>query len=343
MTDQRLQVASEQSSKLIEELRRSVGMAADYAGLDKHACVYVCGSLGRREMLKPTDLDLFFIWDDSKGPAGPSNLQKYKFFGKMYELVYESANGDEHAAGDVRRFKDPSGDGAYWDFIPRSQLMDIGSRQEDYTNAFTARMLLMLEGVPLYNEIMFDDMLNEIVGEYFKESDDHPDDFHPTYLINDIMRYWYTLALNYENLFNPDDPGMADDRNKSNRMRLKLKFPRRWTCFSMIACLFKRDLTKEYVVGCMKSTPLERLYKVAGFCPRTEQTVDEIVDDYVWYLGVHDQEPKRDWWHETTDGEPNKVIAFRHADAFKGQFSELFRHLSKDNPELVSETEFVIA
>lgn len=59
-------------------------------------------------------------------------------------------------------------------------------------------MLLLLEGRPLANDDLFDQVLLETIGFYFRDFAKHREEFRPYALINDILRYWRTLCLNYE-------------------------------------------------------------------------------------------------------------------------------------------------
>ena len=59
-------------------------LATVYDNKYKNVVVYVCGSLARYEMVESSDLDLFFITNDKKILS--SNLNKYTFFSKMYEI-----------------------------------------------------------------------------------------------------------------------------------------------------------------------------------------------------------------------------------------------------------------
>ena len=132
-----LEEAKELSNTRIKDLRSKFEKGIH----NKDICVFACGSLGRLEITDTSDLDLFFIlMDDTTGKEREiSNIDKYRFFSKIYDINHEMG------------FQDPSKGGFYWDFITECRLLDIGSRIEDFNNSFTARMLLMLEAKPLHN------------------------------------------------------------------------------------------------------------------------------------------------------------------------------------------------
>ena len=74
----------------------------------------------------------------------------------------------------------------------------LGSPEDDGLNAFTARMLLLLESRPVYNAERYRRILKAVIGFYYRDFSDHSEHFRPTFLINDILRFWRTLTLNYE-------------------------------------------------------------------------------------------------------------------------------------------------
>lgn len=285
-------------------------LATVYDNKYKNVVVYVCGSLARYEMVESSDLDLFFITNDKKILS--SNLNKYTFFSKMYEI---SKNNN---------FEDPSKEGYYWEFIPQCNLLDIGSREEDFNNSFTARMLLILESKPLLNENKYENLLSIVLDKYFEEYSNHSGDFYPLFLMNDILRYWYTLTLNYEYRRDP-----SDSKNKRYWKRLKLKYARLLTCFSFVACLCSESTTKEDVIKFVHLTPFERLNYLTTIHPELSNIVVEIQREYAYYINLHSQNDT--WWND----ENNKEDAFKHAESFHSLLiHNLLKKVVEKNPSL---------
>lgn len=307
------QIIDNSKEKLIE-LRSELAIAfqEDEDDTYKNICVYACGSMGRLEITDKSDLDLFFIAnlnDDKKFTV--HNLFKYTFFSHLLEINKKL------------NYPAPSKQGAYWDFILKQDLLDIGSRKEDYNNSLTARMLLLLESKPVYNDDGYEKLLVDTVNRYFVDYEDFHDDFSPQFLMNDILRYWYTLTLNYE--YRRDDKDSANERNWK---RLKLKYARLITCFSMLACLYRERINAKYVVECAKLTPFGRLDMLAENNRDIEETVEKIKKEYVWYLNLRKEDSN--WW---TDA--NKANAFAHADNFHSLVvHDLMKALADKNPKL---------
>lgn len=279
-------------------------------------CIYACGSLGRLEMSSGSDLDLFFILKNYNGHRYEyTNIEKYCFFAHVNKV--SSSLG----------FPPPSKGGMYWDFIAEEDLKDIGSRKEDYNNSLTARILLLLESKPLYNEEIYDSLIKEIVLLYFTDYKDHPKDFYPMFLMNDILRYWYTLTLNYE--YRRDD---SDKITKKYWKRLKLKFSRLLTCFSLLACLYQESISPDDVIAYVKMTPFERLYTLAESDSAITGIIEEIEQEYKWFIELRINSDDS-WW----DNEDNKTDALQHADKFHEIFiHKLMKYVSEKNKNLKS-------
>ena len=304
------------STKRLNELRTELS-AMDIDGLlGGQICIYACGSLGRLEMAAQSDLDLFFIsgvdLSEKEDPVPFTNVGKYRFFSQLYDM-----NKKLH-------YKDPSGGGRYWEFISKKNLLDIGSREEDYNNSFTARMLLLLESKSLYNDNAYLSLIDSTVEKYFVDYPDNSDGFFPLYLMNDILRYWYTLTLNYE--WRRDD---SDDANKRYWKRLKLKYARLITCYSMLACLYKKAITPDIVKKYVLMTPFERLESLANDNHQLSEFVSEIASEYNWYLELRTRGPEL--WND-----PNKKAeAMNHADKFHDLLvHRLMGSVSKGNAAL---------
>ena len=307
------------SSAKYEELKKR--LEDTYGGKPEfqNICVFACGSMGRSDMTETSDLDLFFV-DDSPEEQPLTDLNKHIFFAELYKINNEL------------KYQKPSKEGMFWIFTCKEDLLDIGSRGEDYKNSFTARLLLMLESKPLFNENLYNKLITETVDRYFTDYEKVKEPFLPLFLMNDVLRYWYTLTLNYE--FRRDE---KDDEYHKNWKRLKLKYARLLTCFSLYLCLFKKNITREHVISCIKMTPLERLTKITEWYSDTTPIVKKIEKEYEWYLKLRKEKP--DWWSKGN----NKTNAWKHADRFhKYMIRELMKQVATTNPKLSEKTELNI-
>lgn len=305
----------------IEKLREELlDVCPENSSLKNNICIFACGSIGRLEMTCKSDLDLFFIIMNVDGikESTQTNLDKYIFFTNVYNINKKLG------------YKEPTGHGIYWDFITQNNILDIGSREEDFNNSFTARLLLILESKPLFNDDAYNKLVDDVLdNRYFKDYPRHTENFYPLCLMNDILRYWYTLTLNYE--YRRDD---NDTENKKNWKRLKLKFARLITCFSMIACLYKKNISAVHVKQCIKMTPFERLDMLALDCNDVKVIVEEIKEKYGWFLMLRNE--NENWWSLGK----NKEVAFRKAEDFHEIVVRKFmKIISATNPTLHKKTD----
>ena len=185
------QIRSTETAERIKTLRASLAtQLSDLPESDAHPslCIYATGSLARREATSHSDLDAFFLLsgDEADKPLGRI---------RDVRILNAVLNAQEEAG-----FPDFSNDGAYLKFLYIDNVVKcIGHRDDDYKNAFTARILLLTESIYLYGEPNFLAFRKNIVDVYFQDYHDHSQDFRPIFLLNDILRFWRTLCLNYEN------------------------------------------------------------------------------------------------------------------------------------------------
>lgn len=105
------------------------------------------------------------------------------------------------------RFPEFSGDGQYLAHYTEQELIGtLGKPDDDASNTFTARLLLLLESQPLLGKDIYDEAIGEVVAAYWKDYEDHKIDFIPTFLTNDILRLWRTFCVNYEARTAADPP-----------------------------------------------------------------------------------------------------------------------------------------
>ena len=86
--------------------------------------------------------------------------------------------------------------GAYLNHYSLHDLIDtLGKPEDDLMNTFTARLLLLLESKPFVGEKVYESTLEAVIEAYWRDYEDHKDDFIPQFLVNDILRLWRTLCV----------------------------------------------------------------------------------------------------------------------------------------------------
>jgi hypothetical protein len=180
------QTSREYSLGRLRELGKKLGAAEPL--LSGHPlCVCATGSYGRLEAWEHSDADVFFLYDD----ADETQRLPVTSFIRFAALLIDTA--------DEMQFPPFSGDGRYLEVQYVGEMENVlGSPRDDSLNAFTARMLLLLESQPVYDAATYLRLMERIVGFYYRDYADHMEEFLPTILLNDILRFWRTLTLNYE-------------------------------------------------------------------------------------------------------------------------------------------------
>ncbi len=207
-------------------------------------CIYVAGSLGRLEIGQISDLDVFLFADDPDKQADSRTLSRLEEIQALSEIIQVNSELGLPAF---------SGDGEYFKIHEVSQLLaGTGTSTDDSENLFTTRLLLLLESKHLSNEALYVSATKKVFEMYIRDGTGR-EDYRPLFLLNDILRYWRTICLNYERT--------RHDRSKPWwKKNLNLKFSRKLTVFStVLAILIEHVDTFEKFLPITSMTPMERL------------------------------------------------------------------------------------
>ena len=186
-------------------------------------------------------------------------------------------------------FGDFSNDGQYLEIHYIDDILDnLGSPSDDYQNFFTARLLLLLESYPLFNKRLYNKTIEKIINSYFRDYHDHDEEFRPIFLVNDIMRYYKTMCLNYEHKRNRPTAD-REKKNKAHLKNFKLKFSRLLTCYSTIFSLIqtKKRITPSHLLKIVARTPIDKLQM---FYDTKPTLIKDILDLYIWFLQINDKQ-----------------------------------------------------
>lgn len=209
-----------------------------------NVAIFAAGSLGRLETGRSSDLDVFFLakqTDSSSDALRPvSRLEEISLFAKLIEINTQLA---------LPKF---SGDGRYLKVHDLKRVISsTGDAHDDSENLFTTRLLLLLESKSLWNDDLRKEAISSVLAYYFKDGKGKKD-FRPLFFLNDVLRYWRTLCLNYER-----------DRVTSLKWwktNLNLKFSRKLTVFSTVLIILTKSASDEIsFLEMTEKVPLERL------------------------------------------------------------------------------------
>jgi len=267
--------------KLRDELKEAEARSAG------KACVYATGSFGRCEASPHSDLDLFIV--------GKVNEDGKRLLKRLDEICIKA---DLIEITRKLRIPEFSGDGRYLEYYTVHEFTKtLGTPEDDVTNTFTARLLLLLESCPLLERSVYQDVTDEVIAAYWRDYADHKNDFMPAFLANDILRLWRTFCVNYEarTARVPDE-----EKAKGKLKNYKLKHSRLLTCYSALLCLLavyrlQNTVSPTDATAMIGMTPTERLEWLLGqaHLAHAHPKISKLLEQYERFLeATNAEEPE---------------------------------------------------
>ncbi len=309
-----------------------------------HTTIYAVGSGGRSELSPHSDLDVFLVKHGE-----PRRIDEVRLQSAVLRAM--------RAQG----FEDPSNDANFLKLHSGQTLIErLGEPSDDWENTFTARMLLLLESRPLLGTGAHEALAVKALDAYWKNVERHREDYLPIILLNDIVRYWRILLLNYESKTAEKQRRMerrlpdpeSEERKSAERdlegdkqfRSYKLRFSRCLMCYSSVAYLLaealatqsagrKAHVTREAVERMVRLTPLERMAEAAAKA-RSAERVPEIGAAlrglYAGFLR-DSARPKAELLTVFADAQSRRPL-FRAAWEFGEKMYDFIDALGKNNP-----------
>jgi hypothetical protein len=171
--------ARRHTAQRIEERRALL----DGLAIDPGATVVLMGSWGRHELTGGSDDDYVLL---ARGVA-PAD-------GGWGPLHDTSAKVAERFARDPGGFGAPGRQGVFAEVVYSAELMRVGLDDDTNTN-LTRRMLLVLESVAVCHADVLAGVRRDVIHDYL--SDAMKDRRPPRFLLNDLVRYWRTIGVDF--------------------------------------------------------------------------------------------------------------------------------------------------
>ena len=194
----------------IEKMR---DVASELFGERSDIIIGVNGSVARREYTSGSDVDHFFLSTvcDSCNRVDVSTEEK-----KFREAL------------ESKGLKMPANGGVFEGALYQGKLLHPIGGDEDTNKTLTRRMLFLLEGEWIFNQSAFDELRRQLIAQYVSDSLEH--DKLALYLLNDIIRYWRTICIDFEY--------KTSGGKKPRAIRLaKLRVSRMLLCFAGIVAV----------------------------------------------------------------------------------------------------------
>lgn len=282
-----LRTARATTDRILGELREGL---ADLH--DPNCTVIVTGSLGRGEASRDSDADWVLLVD---GPSDTDHARLARAIGDRIRQVVP---------------KDPGPTGTFGDIVVSHDLVHYIAGTRDSNINLTRRMLMLAESRAITNPLVRQRVIRNVLARYVLhdravKSAKTKGRYNriPYFLLNDVVRYWRTVATDYASKkWERDGKGWAT-RNIKLRFSRKLIFI--WGLVaSLTAELFDSSslgeagneeehliLLSELIREQTDVTPLELLARVAaqpGVRPQTAKRIFDAYDQFIAALSDPD-------------------------------------------------------
>ncbi|MGE0329340.1 MAG: DUF294 nucleotidyltransferase-like domain-containing protein [Ramlibacter sp.] len=231
------------SESVVSKLREQIASIAP-----PELAVVVTGSFARREASLESDVDYFLLIDDEHyGALSPEKIA----------ATHEAVAAAILDAG----LKCPSVSGAFGKETLSSAFYRNVGGNDDTNEKLTLRLLVLLEGDWLFGQAIFNEARRRLVEDIYvrAEISDHQ---IARFLLNDLIRYWRTIGVDFE--FKTVEAGKGwGIRN------IKLVYSRKLMYFSGVLMVAEtaqstRATKVATLIELAKLTPLQRIDRVFG-------------------------------------------------------------------------------
>lgn len=328
-----IKAARARSLRAREKVERALSKATP-----QNCSVVTCGSLARCEMTSDSDIDWIFLVDGSVDASHRDESHS------IFEAI-------ETVSAELE-IKKPSADGAFGKMCFSHELVHAVGGSRDSNSNTTHRLLLLLESHALFNQEVHRRVITAILNRYldpecfaYKTGNDH--DYFPRFLMNDVVRFWRTMAVDYAAKV------IERDRDGWALRNTKLRFSRK--------LIFVTGMLLAYEVGLnppmkMESEEasffelVERLQKLAELSPLeilarallsyrwagTERAVKSIFDNYDRFLTLLDDHVQRDHLKQLSLNDAAKDGTFAKVREMSDCFEDGLNAFFWDGPKEVT-------
>ena len=295
----------ERSERGIKEMREeAVRMFQDDASI----VVGVNGSYARREVTTGSDVDLFFLYKDRPKESAQNSQKRLRRQLKRSGYVMPAPNGV---------FDDP---------LSINTLQRRIGGMEDNNVRITRRMLLLLEGEWIFNRKEFEEIRLRLLNQYVPNALRR--DQICLFLLNDVIRYWRTICVDFE--FKVRNDGKA----RAIRL-LKLRFSRMLLFLAGVLAIgetYNQSAeTKLMTLDSYLSLPaIDRIRAIA-----CESSVPALELYAEFLIALDDKEIRKALSKENGSGEESEAFEVLRikAQEFRDALLNLLNaHLGKQNP-----------
>ncbi len=242
------------------------------SALDTHTDIVFFGSFARYEVTTESDLDYLIIAYDLPPEGNPNHMRK------IIQTVNELCR-----RLDLNR---PGATGMFGTVIAAANLTERIGLEQDTNLSHSRRMLLLQESISVFQPRLHEKLIKSIIERYLADYK-NPKDGIPRFLLNDVMRYWRTLTVDYQ-------AKRWNNLNSNWGLRyLKLIISRKLVYAGMLTSIF---LTEEATVDWFyQQFSMRSIERIAQLWDKVEEQnqhcvkrILEIADDFIGRISKQD-------------------------------------------------------
>jgi len=298
--------AIERTENELQELR-AILAPDNKRPLAEDASAVFFGSLARGECTSSSDVDWVLLVD------GQVDEQHFLTFHRIREQL-KSANKSE-----------PGTTGTFGDLVFGYDLVHRIGGSDDTNRNLTLRMLLLLESVSIGNDDARDRVIKAILGRYLADDPSwtwRTDGKLPRFLLNDAVRFWRTMTVDFADKFHDQIGEKWALRNTKLRFSRKLIF-----LVAILACFSwqlhppvelsdpKRamDIPIKHFKDYLSRPPLEIVADELLLSGTSATLCDKLFSSYNDFLAVLDDPEMRKSLKELPRDIASESVAFQRA------------------------------
>ncbi len=308
---------------------RSRFEAAVFGLNSEDTSIVIFGSLARDEFTDGSDVDWTVLID---GVADPRHLD----LARQVKGILESMEA-----------KEPGQEGVFGNLAFSHDIVHQIGGEDDTNSNTTKRILLILESCPIGRRDSFDRVLSHVLSRYVEEDSRflHRDAAFqvPRFLLNDVARYWRTMAVDFAHKRRVRGGAGMAIRNIKLRMSRKLIFVSGLLgCFSVhllladaekFALLAADNPSQEFVRHLRRifaQTPLEILAAVVNRHDHLGPVGKKLFGAYDKFLGALRDPSKRERLNSLAPGTAEADTLFQELRARSHEFRDALLELFFD-------------
>ena len=325
--------AAERRRELDQILSAEVGDSYTYAS--EAASFVVFGSLARGEWTASSDLDWTYLID------GQVNSDHLDIALKIQSVLKNH-----------REFRSPGKTGIFGNLAFSHEIVHQIGGQADTNKNTTQRILLLLESCAIGPEVgAYDRVVTAVINRYLQEdthllTEDGKAYRVPRFLLNDIVRFWRTVAVDFASKQRDRGGKGWGLRNAKLRMSRKLIFasglllcfschldPELQATISTAKGVIKQNLVN-HIREFVRQSPLEIVARSLPLYSVPEKTQTDFFSAYAQFLELLDDENARKHLDSLRAEDSGSDSTFDHVKKISSVFQSCLDKIFFDNPTL---------